>query len=676
MTNIQGSWLHKLLARLHDGMDGDDDNHQTLLLTWIFEWLSKERAQATAAAAEKLGWIAKDKKMNEIEAAAMWTDANITKQARLTILKHLRAKFGATLQVPNAKVETLAEDDLPVFSGQYSYKKNIEDKPETISYWISNVGDVVAKEVERCLESEYAELSRGEKRNTDITFGYCTKVRGAKKGIDVITGADHGKGALRFIVKLNLSSPQYRRAHGFVEEGCPIRQFGCVECAHDDAAVIAKVSGCYDDGVKTLDNSMVVGVRNKVKGLVQTLLLPHDATEIQLKFDDESSEEGCRDIVLNFKARNGELVKKELRKEIGTKRIENICWWIVVEKITTFATGDLAFYASIHGRDGASGFYCPYCDASHTEMNQNECSREKRPLTISYLHNLMGKNGVERRGVKMAPLCPSIEPGRCTIPLLHCMMGMVNKCWDMLMTFIDNNVEVLPEDEQLLRNQMDRQKLRCKALEDQIQQKTKDISLNFGRRIGANKQLREMQKKNKNLHPSLLQVGLFGISILQVRDDLNNQLEIDRAEKARLEGMKRDERLELSKTRKDVKTAKTERLKKDGGISSKAEQILFEEANVNKAAYHGGQFEGGSCIRILDNNSKIMEELKSVCDLHLQIPREHRDSCSQEELDAQFKMISNLFLALDAAFSLLRLVKPTDDEIKETKKAVSVLQNL
>ena len=134
---------------------------------------------------------------------------------------HLWAKFGVTFQVSNAKVETLAEDDLPVFSGQYSYKKDIDQKPETISYWVSNVGDVVAKEIKRHLASEYATLTHHEKRNTNITYGYYTKLRGDKKGIDVITGADHGKGALRFIAKLNLSSPESRRAQGYVEEGCP-----------------------------------------------------------------------------------------------------------------------------------------------------------------------------------------------------------------------------------------------------------------------------------------------------------------------------------------------------------------------------------------------------------------------------------------------------------------------
>ena len=150
---------------------------------------------------KELGWATMTEKLTEVEAAEMWADANITRQARLTILRHLRAKFGCSFQVSNSKVETLAEDAVPVVSGQYQYKTDPDASPETISYWMSDVSKVVLNEVERNLTCQYAGMLKTERRTNDITFGYCAKVRGGGKGLDIVTGADHGGGALRFFCK-------------------------------------------------------------------------------------------------------------------------------------------------------------------------------------------------------------------------------------------------------------------------------------------------------------------------------------------------------------------------------------------------------------------------------------------------------------------------------------------
>ena len=207
-------------------------------------------------------------------------------------------------------------------------------------------------------------------------------------------------------------------------------------------------------------------------------------------------------------------------------------------------------------------------------------------------------------------------------------------------------------------------------------EKTRSFSTHFSNRVAANKQIKEKQKKNRHLHPSLLTVGCFRTNLFEVRDNSIHQMELDKEDKKRLENLKRRAKGELSDSRKIMADMKAERLKKNGGISSIVEGILLEHANVNKAAYHGGNFEGGSCIRLLDNNTKVMEEIKSVCDARLASPRSIRNPCSQERLDAKFEEFSNLFSALDAAFSLLRLVKPSEDEIEEAKKAVSVLEQL
>ena len=679
MSKVTG-WLDKLFALLQDGISAaNHESANSCILQWVLELFCKERAQETAAAAKALGWTTTVEQMSEVEAAAMWSDANITKQARLTILRHLRAKFGRSFQVSNSKVETLAEDAVPVVSGQYQYKIDHDAKPETISYWISDASRVVLNEIERNLACEYAGMSRTERRTSDITYGYCTKVRGNEKGLDIITGADHGGGALRFFAKVNLLSPDFRREHGLVEGGCPVRQFGCVECKHDDAPIVAKVSGEFDDGVRHLNNSQLFAVRNKVKGLVQAFLLPRDATGIHLTSD--TNEKGdCQNVALKFETEaGGGVVEHEVRKDVVPRRIENLTLWRVVDRFTNLTTGDLAFFATIHGRDGASGAYCPYCDLSWTEMNQNdeEEIREGCPLTIARLNDLAGKSGVERKGVKMAPLCPSIEPSRCAIPLLHCMMGMVNKCWDMLLDFLDEDVAIVSEEEQALRQKISDQKEEKLRLEAQIQEeKAMLASHSYQMRIGITKQIREKQKKLRQLPQSSLTAGPFQINLVQARDDFNSQTQHHRNEKRRLEGVKRNLKSQIKIDKAELEPMKAARKRKDGDISSLVEKILFEHANVNKAAYHGGKFEGGSCRNLLDKNKKVMEEIKLVCDDMIKIPRAIVNPCSQEVLDQKIAEISDLLSALDAVFSLLRLVKPSEEEIEHTKKAVAILKRL
>ena len=96
MSRLTG-WLDKLFAHLESQVDHEEQS-ESCILGWVLGWLCKERAQETAAAAKELGWVTMTEKMTEVEAPAMWEDANITRHARFT----------CSFQVSNSKVETLA----------------------------------------------------------------------------------------------------------------------------------------------------------------------------------------------------------------------------------------------------------------------------------------------------------------------------------------------------------------------------------------------------------------------------------------------------------------------------------------------------------------------------------------------------------------------------------------
>ena len=64
-------------------------------------------------------------KMTDIEASAMWVEANISFRAARVILRHLQTKFGKRLQVPFSQISILSNVTnkiVPSF-GEYKYKK-------------------------------------------------------------------------------------------------------------------------------------------------------------------------------------------------------------------------------------------------------------------------------------------------------------------------------------------------------------------------------------------------------------------------------------------------------------------------------------------------------------------------------------------------------------------------
>ena len=78
-------------------------------------------------------------KMTDVEAAAMWVEANISFRAARIILRHLHAKFNFRLQVPLnrlALLSDIAPTITPTF-GEFQYKKKGEETKvaETVKYW-------------------------------------------------------------------------------------------------------------------------------------------------------------------------------------------------------------------------------------------------------------------------------------------------------------------------------------------------------------------------------------------------------------------------------------------------------------------------------------------------------------------------------------------------------------
>ena len=117
--------------------------------------------------------------------------------------------------------------------------------------------------------------------------------------------------------------------------------------------------------------------------------------------------------------------------------------WVVIPMFRVVIAGDLSFFATSSGRDGHSHVRCPYCDLTSSSWQPNNHSTGI-PMTLELLeyyaqqHHSNPKS--DTKGVVMSPLI-KIDPSRYIIPILHLLIGLVNKGWVSMCQFIDKFVE-------------------------------------------------------------------------------------------------------------------------------------------------------------------------------------------------------------------------------------------
>jgi len=130
--------------------------------------------------------------------------------------------------------------------------------------------------------------------------------------------------------------------------------------------------------------------------------------------------------------------------------------------IRFFVTGDLKFYAQMLGRDNMSGCWCMWCLKAPNEWKKQDDEippsyAEEWTITKLKSHKLkvaqgMLKTPTEIRGVVDFPLWDFIEVINYVYPVLHGEIGLINLALDSFYDILDDNVEVMSEEEKIIRN--------------------------------------------------------------------------------------------------------------------------------------------------------------------------------------------------------------------------------
>ena len=135
------------------------------------------------------------------------------------------------------------------------------------------------------------------------------------------------------------------------------------------------------------------------------------------------------------------------------------------------------------------------------------------------------------------------------------------------------------------------------------------------------------------------------------------------------------------KESKKLKTVKLklelEQQKRAGNVNGIDNLLLgfLEERNIKKQHFHGGSMNGVCCRRLLDNVDVIFENIQSMVKDKIA----KNDENNKQNIELLFGVIDtfkDLFECMDIVFSKLRILDPSEVEIKEIGKAIKVLEGL
>ena len=89
-----------------------DFNDKETCSSWLIYYLGNRKEDEFVTTAVKLGYPMLTKKMDNISAAAMWQESNISLTSQRIILRYLSIFFGSRLVVPEYCIDKLGQDDV------------------------------------------------------------------------------------------------------------------------------------------------------------------------------------------------------------------------------------------------------------------------------------------------------------------------------------------------------------------------------------------------------------------------------------------------------------------------------------------------------------------------------------------------------------------------------------
>ena len=100
---------------------------------------------------------------------------------------------------------------------------------------------------------------------------------------------------------------------------------------------------------------------------------------------------------------------------------------------------------------------------------------------------------------------------------------------------------------------------------------------------------------------------------------------------------------------------------------------VFKKSNIAIQPYHGGSLTGGDCINLLKNANKIIDEIRSEC-IEILENKGTNSRISRDTVIATLEEHRRLFILQHSVYSKLRIVAPTEAEMKDTRNCVKEME--
>ena len=91
-------------------------------------------------------------RMDEVTAATMWSDAQVTLYQRRKLLKYIRHSFGSKVIIPEARIQKIGSGYVKPNFGIYYFRKGTTVKPETCYYWTRCLPQLLLQSTKHLLE--------------------------------------------------------------------------------------------------------------------------------------------------------------------------------------------------------------------------------------------------------------------------------------------------------------------------------------------------------------------------------------------------------------------------------------------------------------------------------------------------------------------------------------------
>jgi hypothetical protein len=260
----------------------------------------------------------------------------------------------------------------------------------TYMYWVKDVGNVLAHLVDPYLKQASAD---------SISKMY--------KFADVIFGADHGQGSFRAGIKV-IIHPSDMLNKEIMEE----RSIAEIECRKDTLEIV--------------ESTLTTPVNNYLQEIVSSVETEEDE---QREFDGN--------ITILFDQQQHILYSTF--KSVVIKHNDNDTIITTIPFRVSVTAGDLAFYAMFLGKDGMSTKWCWLCKQSYQQWRNLNVDPSQH-WTLKSIKDTAStlNNGATELGIKIPPLLTSIHVRMYIIPMLHALIGIVNRllsiAWILLMT--------------------------------------------------------------------------------------------------------------------------------------------------------------------------------------------------------------------------------------------------